>query len=989
MADNLLLRASGSAATLRRVGVALGLLLVVCLAVLLYHDRQTRIDAAYRQSLAVATGADRLLHYGLRSVERAMDSVAGESAAWHSADPSQQDALLAAAIARIVARQDELHSVSLVDDQGRALLPGTLGDPEFAQWHAARKGHAGPLGLVTGPLQADGAGGWWLRLAAPLDRGRWLLARMDTSAIDAMIGNLDVGRDGNVTVLDREGVVLARLPVRADGKFVGRNTRLPPSLGRMTGTTFGLRVSPIDRVERLSGFSATSGYDVVVAAGLGYRETLMPWYRSLAIMAGLVLLYWLALGYFLHRLSGGERMREALLAELEEQAAWLDQAQQAARTGVWRLEADGNRVKVSAHTAAMFGFASEPIELPAERFFERLHPDDRARVEAMFWAARDSGTPYSVEYRVRPRPGIERWIRAAGGLVSDSHGQSRVTGTVIDITERHEERQRVERAEAQFRALFQRNPLPFWVFDLETLRFLAVNDTAQATYGYDEEEFRAMTILDLRPTTSHGAVLESMRRRGPDEDVDGVWTHLRSDGSRLDARVFSSGIEFGGRPARLVLAEDVSDRMAYERDLAWRATHDSVTGLIRLPALADELNSSHTPGARYAVAFVRLRDMELVSSTLGTRTSELLLREMAARMTVVAVEFGLAGYWPDASFLVVSLDPSRAADMVAALEQAIAMPVETDFGAHPIEASIGVAEGPESGEDAEKVIGHAALAALQAWQDQVAVLPYDRAMAAKAEERLSLSRRLSQALENGEFALHYQPVRRVDDGRVVSLEALLRWHHDGGFVSPAVFIPLAEASGLIVPIGRWVLEQAARTYLHLVGCGLGSIPVAVNVSAVQLLADSVPDAVRELQQQYALPPGALHVELTESVLLRRPQAARACMQQLRDAGLPIAIDDFGTGFSSLSYLRELPLDALKIDRSFVQDVHADERNASICRALLALARGLGLATIAEGVENEADLAWLRANGCDQAQGYLLGRPMPLDALVATLKAENA
>ena len=162
------------------------------------------------------------------------------------------------------------------------------------------------------------------------------------------------------------------------------------------------------------------------------------------------------------------------------------------------------------------------------------------------------------------------------------------------------------------------------------------------------------------------------------------------------------------------------------------------------------------------------------------------------------------------------------------------------------------------------------------------------------------------------------------------------------------------------------------------------VSIAVNVSAVQLLGDNLADAVREIQSRYQLPHGALHVELTESVVLRQPQVAQARMQELREIGVPVAIDDFGTGFSSMAYLRNLPLDWLKIDRSFVQDVHVDERNASICRALIALAGGLGLGTIAEGVEQEGELEWLRNNGCDQAQGYLLGRPAPLSQLLDSI-----
>ena len=540
----------------------------------------------------------------------------------------------------------------------------------------------------------------------------------------------------------------------------------------------------------------------------------------------------------------------------------------------------------------------------------------------------------------------------------------------------------------QFRALFERNPLPFWVFDERTLRFLAVNEAAVASYGYSEDEFRAMTILDIRPQADQDEVAASMERRGPDQDVNGVWTHLRRDGSRLDVRVFSSSIEFGGRPARLVLAEDVSDRVAYERDLAWRATHDPTTGLSTLVALTAELDARRAadPSLRYVVAFMRLREMERLAPTLGQRISEALLRQIAGRVEEVGREYGMAAYWPGQSFVVVALDPGKLPALMGALERLVDTPVELEGGAHPIEASIGIAEGPDPEEAAEQVVGHAALAAIQAWHEQVPTMAYDRTMAVQAAERLLLARRIREALDRCEFELHFQPIKRLSDGRIVALEALLRWRQaEGGFVPPDVFIPLAEASGLIVPIGRWTLEQAALSHVRLAECGLDNVSIAVNVSPVQLLADNVLDVIRELRQRHSIPRGALHVELTESVLMRRPQVARMRMLELRVAGVRISIDDFGTGFSSMAYLRNLPLDYIKIDRAFVRDVHVDARNASICRALISLAHGLGLGAIAEGVESAEELAWLAGQGCDQAQGFHIGRPAPLEQVIGLLR----
>ena len=284
------------------------------------------------------------------------------------------------------------------------------------------------------------------------------------------------------------------------------------------------------------------------------------------------------------------------------------------------------------------------------------------------------------------------------------------------------------------------------------------------------------------------------------------------------------------------------------------------------------------------------------------------------------------------------------------------------------------------------MIGNAALAALQARRDNEQVVQFDATMAAQASGRLALAGRLRQALERREFELFFQTIQGVTDGRVVSMEALLRWRQaDGSFIPPMQFIPLCEESGLIVPLGEWVLKEAARCHGVLGAAGFGEIAIAVNVSAMQFLSDTLPQSLRALRIAHDLPRGALHVELTESVVLRRPEVARAVMSELRADGACISIDDFGTGFSSMAYLKDLPLDYLKIDRAFVADVHHDERNASICRALIALGHGLGLKIIAEGVECAAELEWLRMHGCDHAQGYHFGRPAPLAEVLASLR----
>ena len=977
----------GSARTVRAIGLLLGLFVTAGMAAMLGKARVERLDGAQRHSQALATGVDRLLMYELRNLERAMTGIAIDSEQLRRTVPERAPAMLSESIAGVLSRHPELETIVLYDTQGHALTAGA-DDPALASWLAA--GSRGTRPLVFGEVRAGRDGDWTLPIALRTEAGAWLVLRLRTAEFERMIRGLDTGREGSVAVLDRHGAVLAR--TGAPGAFVGRHVRVPTAQLQEDGTTSLRMVSQLDGIERQASFSADSGYPVVVSAGIALREAMAPWRAYAGTVAMLLLLYWLGWWFLVRRMRGAEAVQEAMLEELRANADWLRDAQLAARTGVYRVEPDPDNVRVSEQAAELFGFPASTSVVALESIFERVHPDDRPRVRAELAEAHAHRTPFRSEHRMVLDDGTWRWIVAYGALATDSRGNERMTGTISDITERRETMLRIESAESQLRELFECNPLPFWVFDVETLAFLAVNETAVRKYGYSREEFLAMTILDIRPGEDVEAVLKSMWDIPKDGFDNRVWVHVTRDGRRINVRVHSSNIEFAGRPARLVLAEDVSERIAYENDLAWRATHDVTTGMLTVPAVTEQVEAllEKAPDSRLAVAYVQLRDLDLVAPTLGRRAGETILQAAAERLGWIGRTYGFAAYRPADAFVIVALDHAQRDAMLAALVRAIASPVEGDGGTHLLAAWIGLADRTAAGESTETLIGNAALAALQARREHGMVMQFDAPMAAEANERVALAGRLRRALERREFELFLQPIHRLDDGSVVSLEALLRWPQaDGSFVSPAKFIPLCEESGLIVPLGNWVLEESARCHRILEARGLGHLSIAVNVSAVQLLADSLPALLRDLHREHGLRRGALQVELTESTLLRRPNSARAVMSQLRDDGVRIAIDDFGTGYSSMAYLKALPLDYLKLDRAFVTDVDHDERNASICRALIALGHGLDLRIIAEGVEDEAQLAWLREQGCDEAQGYLLGRPAPLEDVVASIERQLA
>lgn len=543
----------------------------------------------------------------------------------------------------------------------------------------------------------------------------------------------------------------------------------------------------------------------------------------------------------------------------------------------------------------------------------------------------------------------------------------------------------IETAERRFRIIFDKNPMPSWVYDTDTMRFLVVNQAAIDAYGYTREQFQAMTLLDIRPATDARALRAAVEGRGVGDAVDSrPWTHRRVDGSLLQVLVHGSDIDFPGHVARLVVAEDVTERLRNERVLRHRATHDAITGLHNTDALLDFLDEERRRAGGYELAFVQLRGLELISDTFGQAVGQDVLRVMADRFAALKGPGTAVAHRPAETFVMAIMDEARRGETLAALMRAVTSPVSVHGMLHILEPRVGLAVHPRDGDRAEKVLGAAALAAQMGSGAPGTWHVFEAAMAAASINRLKMAAQIRSALDDDTFTVHFQPIVRSSDGDIVSMEALIRWPlPDGSFVAPDVFIPLCEETGLIVPLGHRVLREVGRAYVRMAHAGFPNVALAVNVSAVQLQRDDIVAAIRQTIAEHDLPRGAIQVELTESAVIG-DQALRA-MEALRTLGVPVALDDFGTGFSSLAYLRDLPIDALKIDRAFVAEIDSEVRSASVCEAIITLGRTLGLQVIAEGVERASQAEWLVAHGCDYLQGYHAAVPMSVDDVIAFLQ----
>ncbi len=959
-------------------GGAIAILLALTLVAMLWNDRTSRLQAAQRQGMALATGSDRLLRSELTTVERALRGTARDGREYYRHAKEQAPALLQASIQGVLERNSDLAAITLVDDAGQPLSAGK-GDPTLHDW-VIPKNRVLAGELYVGGLEREPGNESLLKTAVPVQPGQWLLARVRLGAFQEVVTGLDTGRHGVVSILTRDGQLLAH-----SQRPEAVQRPLPRPVGRFAPADrvqpLGVAASPMDGVRRVGAVSVPRDYPLMLFAGLSYEEVMMPWrtYRNLAV--GIYMLYLAGFLYLLQSVYRSSQQQARLAEKLRAGSAELTLAHEVGKVGTWSIDNDGLSLHWSALTRRMFALRTSHATL--EEFYTHVHREDQVWLRPQLQAALEKGGAVNALFRLLLEDGSTRWLSARGERVDSINQRQRMAGALVDVSERVNSEARARRAERQFQLVFDRNPMPFWIYDLATLRFLEVNQAATSQYGYSRAEFLSSSILDIYPLDERAGIHRMIERvrQGAVLEAE-MWTHQRKDGSIFSVRIHVAQLEFDGVPACLVLAEDVSDQVAYERELAYRASHHPGTGLLNVRALAEVLDAS-TGG--YTIAHVQLHGLQMINDALGREAGEEVLRAVASRLGGLGARYGLLAYQPAEEFVLAITgdhDPKRALD---ALLEVVSEPVRGRDFFHQLEPRIGVAACPADGELAEQVIGKAAQAAHAGRGDGAVMSRFDDEVAARLSARLQLAGRLHVAIEAGEFELYFQPIRHAVDGSPAALEALLRWPQaDGSFIAPGDFIQLCEDTGLIIGLGRWVIDAAAKAQQQLCAQGWGHLPIAVNISAVQFFNCDLVGEFTRATQAYGLQRGALQLELTESSLMRNPAQALQTMQQLHREGICVSLDDFGTGFSSMSYLQHLPLDSLKIDRCFVNDVETNPRNAAICRALLSLGHSMGLVVIAEGVETEGQHAWLAAHGCDQVQGYLLGRPMPLPALIELL-----
>ena len=574
-----------------------------------------------------------------------------------------------------------------------------------------------------------------------------------------------------------------------------------------------------------------------------------------------------------------------------------------------------------------------------------------------------------------------------------------ISGVFFDITEHQRALASLQESEERHRTVLEAAPDPVAVYDVER-RITYVNPAFSRVFGWTLDEIKGMdfNFVPEGNLVKGEFVLENACNG---ETFSGIETRrLTKDGRVVDVSI--SGAAFSdihGKPlGNVITFQDITEKKKKEEEIAFIAYHDTLTGLpnrksfyMRLEDVLSQFRrrSDH---ASWALLFLDLDRFKIINDTLGHDVGDELLKAVARRIRRCLRKtddiFRLGGD----EFTVILSSLSQGIDVAKVAEkirEKVSTPVVIKTHELQIWISIGISVYPNDGMDVETLVKNADMALYAAKEGKEGYRFYTDEMNRKALERMQLERNLRHALDRDEFVIYYQPLVNPDE-QIVGMEALLRWRHpELGLLPPGKFITLAEETGAIIPIGEWVLRSACQQVKRWQDKGHQGLYVAVNLSARQFREPDLVNTVEEILNTMGIEPNCLKLEVTESCVMDNPELAIDTMNRLRKKGINFSIDDFGTGYSSLSYLKRLPIDTLKIDRSFVCDALTNREDREIIRTIVSMARSLNIETVAEGVETKDQQAFLRKEGCKKMQGYYFGRPMPEDKFEEMLRSENS
>ncbi|MGO9912464.1 MAG: EAL domain-containing protein [Acidimicrobiales bacterium] len=630
-----------------------------------------------------------------------------------------------------------------------------------------------------------------------------------------------------------------------------------------------------------------------------------------------------------------------------------------------------------------------------ELYMSRVHPEDATALEKIWKAATERGIGFDTAYRVVRPDGEERCVRArAVAEVAEDGSVLKLAGTLLDDTEWVAAERVRQMAETRFEIAFEQATIGSVITDSRGVA-TKVNPALCALLGRPADVLVGRSWVEFTHPDEVPLVAAVMARVAAGHDTyEDERRYLRPDGSVVWASCHVTLVrdEAGKRPYFFSQLQDITARKQVEGELAHQVLHDTLTGLPNRALLNDRLlhglAGSRRRGNQFCVMFLDLDNFKVVNDSFGHTAGDELLRNVAERIARAIRPGDTVARFGGDEFVIVCDDISalESEQISERVLEAVGQPHLIRGQQMTVTASLGIAV---AGEDAtpDRLLRDSDTAMYRAKErGRGRIEIFDEALRLKAERRVATASALRHALERGEFVIHYQPIVDLSTGLMVSAEALLRWEHPTrGLVGPDEFIPLAEEAGIIVPIGAWVLEQACQQLVEwqrLESSMSLAVPLsmAVNLSVRQVTDPAISELVEDVLKRTGVRPADLCLELTENLLMEDVEYFEKTLASLKSLGVRLAIDDFGTGYSSLSYLKRFPVDAVKVDRAFVDGLGTDPHDSALVAAIVSMADALDLEVTAEGVETEEQLADLKRLHCRRAQGFYLGRPMTADAI---------
>lgn len=653
---------------------------------------------------------------------------------------------------------------------------------------------------------------------------------------------------------------------------------------------------------------------------------------------------------------------------------------------VAKLNKDGIIEYITPSCKKLTGY--DPHQLIGRYFLDFVHPDDSTKTMGSYSSFLINDEFYSMCHPYVHASGQEKWLESRG---KNLYKDGIVIGAVFvsrDLTDKIAMEDKAKILEANYQTIFSSVNDGIVIYDVETLNLVDANEKACALFGVSLHNLLQTKLKDFGtgevPYTDEESLAwfqKAIQGETPLYD----WKIKNVQGKYLDLEISLKHIKLGDRYCILIVMRDISEREFAKEQIYRLANFDDLTKLPNRTLCYDRLHvalaHAKRNGEKLSILFFDLDRFKTINDSLGYHIGDIVLQGVAERLKLcIREEDTLCRFGAD-EFVIIMTDIEKTSNItkiVSRMASTLSMPFMIDGVELRITASIGIAFYPDNGHTPDMLIRHAELAMYHAKDNgRNNYQFFTESLNDSVTERLSLENNLRLAIERNEFVLYYQPQINIRTNELIGVEALIRWNHpQKGLLSPGTFISVAEETGLIIPIGEWVLHEVCRQNLNWINFGLPAIQIAVNISAVQFQEKQFFFTLQEIIKSHNIDPSYLELELTEGIIMKDANTVIKELHFLKDLGVKLSIDDFGTGYSNLQYLSQFPIDKLKIDQSFIKAMNVNSSSLAIVETIISLTEKLKIKVIAEGIETKEELEKIRKCGCEEIQGYYFSKPLP-------------